>query len=237
MKYLIVLLFSYYTVYSFTGSFIKPKTVFATHHKTVDPYKMIAEGQTLLKEGDLVVRLNEDPLSRFIQNFNRHDKSYSHSGIVLFENGYPYIFHIINGDENPDERIRKDSLKQFCSPRKNLAYGIFRYDLKPGEIKKLKDIIYKWYAKGIQFDSLFNLKTDNRMYCSEMVSKALMRATNDRIMIETTPLTNTEALTFSAYAHLLFSYTSKLKVISIDDLYTNSFCRLIKRYNYRMPKD
>ncbi|HEU5366279.1 MAG TPA: YiiX/YebB-like N1pC/P60 family cysteine hydrolase [Hanamia sp.] len=178
-----------------------------------------------------------DPASSFIKYFNRHDKSYSHAGIVLFENGYPYIFHIINGEENPGERLRKDSLKQFCSPSKNLAYGIFRYDLKPAEIKKLKDIIYKWYAKGIQFDSLFNLATDNRMYCSEMVSKALSSATNNRIRIKTTWLTIPEALTFSAYTHLPFSYTSKLKVISIDDLYMNPFCQPIKRYNYRMIKN
>jgi hypothetical protein len=114
---------------------------------------------------------------------------------------------------------------------------MFRYEMRPAEIKKLKDIIYKWYAEGIEFDSLFNLNTDNRMYCSEMVSKALSSATNNRIRIKTTELTNTEALTFSAYTHLPFSYARSLKVIPIDNLYTNSFCRLIKRYNYKMTED
>lgn len=236
MKYLIALLFSYFTIYSVTRNITKPKKFPTALTSSTGPYKMISEGQTLLKEGDLVVRLNQDPASQFIKNFNRHDKSYSHSGIVLFENGYPYVFHIINREENPDERIRKDSLKQFCSPRKNMAYGIFRYAMTPDEIKKLKDIIYKWYAEGIEFDSLFNLNTDSRMYCSEMVSKALSSATNNRIRIKTTGLTITEALTFSAYTHLPFSYACRLKVISIDDLYTNSFCRLIKRYNYKMAK-
>lgn len=237
MKYLIVLLFSYCTVYSITRNITKPKKFLVAETNSTGPYKMIAEGQILLKEGDLVVRLNRDPVSQFIKNFNRHDKSYSHSGIVLFENGYPYVFDIINGEENPGERIRKDSLKQFCSPGKNRAYGIFRYEMTQGEIKKLKSIIYKWDANGIQFDSLFNLNTDSRMYCSEMVSKALSSATNNRIRIKTTGLTITEALTFSAYTHLPFSYARRLKVISIDDLYTNSFCRLIKRYNYKMAKD
>ncbi len=237
MKYLIVFLFSYCTLYSITRNIAKPKKFLVTQCTSTGPYKMITEGQTLLKEGDLVVRLNRDPVSQFIKNFNSHDKSYSHSGIVLFENGYPYVFHIINGEENPGERIRKDSLKQFCSPAKNMAYGIFRYEMTPCEIKKLKDTIYKWYANGIQFDSLFNLNTDSRMYCSEMVSKALASATNNRIRIKTTGLTISEALTFSAYTHLPFSYACRLKVISIDDLYTNSFCRLIKRYNYKMAKD
>jgi hypothetical protein len=198
-----------------------------------DAYKMIEEGQTKLEEGDLVVRLNEDPASRYIKNFNRYDKRYSHAGIVLFENGYPYIFHIVNGEENPGERLRKDSLKQFCSPRFNKAFGIFRYNMKPDEIRRLKDLIHCWYVKGIQFDAAFDLTTDDRMYCSEMVSKALASATNNRILIKATALTTAEAFAFSAYSHMPFLYTSKLKVIAIDDLYRNPFCHLIKNYDYK----
>ncbi len=236
MKILVTILFAYCISYTCAVIATTRDVTHVSRKSFPDPYKMIYEGQTLLKEGDLVVRLNQDPASRFIKNFNRHDKSYSHAGIVLFENGYPYIFHIVNGEENPGERLRKDSLKQFCSPGKNVAYGIFRYEMKTEEIKRLKDLIYKWYAKGIQFDSVFNLNTDDRMYCSEMVGKALAKATNNRIMIETTPLTTTEALAFSAYTHLPFSYTSRLKVIAIDDLYTNPFCHLIKKYDYERNK-
>lgn len=232
MKTLMAILLTY--CISYTCSVITTNRIVTPVSKKSlpDPYQMIDEGQALLQEGDLVVRLNQDPASRFIKNFNRHDKSYSHAGIVLFENGYPYVFHIVNGEENPGERLRKDSLKQFCDPGKNTVYGIFRYEMRSGEINKLKSIIYKWYAQGILFDSVFNLNTDDRMYCSEMVSKALMQATDDRIVIETTPLKTAEALAFSAYSHLPFSYTSRLKVISIDDLYMNSFCHLIKKYNY-----
>lgn len=199
----------------------------------IDPYPMINEGQTLLKEGDLVTRLNQDPTSQFIKNFNRQDKSYSHAGIVLFENGYPYIYHIVNGEENPDEKLRKDSLSGFCNPRKNIAYGIFRYEMGAGEIKRLKDLIHKWYIKGVRFDSTFNLKTDDRMYCSEMIRKALARATGKRILIGTTKLTDAEAGLFSVYTHLPYTYTSKLRIVSIDNLYKVPSCHLIKEYNYK----
>lgn len=202
----------------------------------IDPYLLIQEGQALLKEGDLVARLNQDPTSRFIKDFNRHDKSYSHAGIVLYENGYPYIYHIVNGDENPDEKLRKDSLNRFCNPGRNAAYGIFRYDMSTDEIKRLKNLIHKWYAKKVRFDPTFNLKTNDKMYCSEMISKALGLATNKRLLTGTTKLTDTEAKLFSEYGHLPFAYTSKLSVVSIDDLYTNSFCHLIKKYNYGIYK-
>ena len=232
MKRLIIIFF----VIAFFNSCINetarqtPIPVFQTIQ--TDPYQMIDEGRSLLQEGDIVVRLNRDPFSDVIRNFNRHDKSYSHAGIVLFENEVPYIFHIVNGEENPDEKLKKDSLKGFCSPRKNSAYGLFRFTLNKDEVKRLKAIINKWYAKGIRFDSAFNLRSDDRMYCSEMICKALMKATKSRISFGTTQLTNTEARLFSAYTRLPLSYTSRLSIIAIDDLYTNQDCYLVKRYSF-----
>ena len=231
MKTFILILIVSQSIYSCIGAAAKQES---TSGNFIDPYTMIKEGQTLLKEGDLVVRLNQDPTSQFIKNFNRHDKNYSHAGIVLFENGYPYVYHIVNGEENPDEKMRKDSLSWFSNPRKNLSYGIFRYNLDAGEIKSLKDLIHQWYKKRVQFDKTFNLSTNDRMYCSEMIMKALARATNKRILIETTKPTNTEARLFSAYMSLSFAYTSKLQIVSIDNLYTNPSCQLIKGYNYKI---
>ncbi|HEY6506260.1 MAG TPA: YiiX/YebB-like N1pC/P60 family cysteine hydrolase [Chitinophagaceae bacterium] len=201
-----------------------------------DPVTMISEGETLLKEGDLVVRLNNDPVSRYIKNFSRQDKSYSHAGIVLFENGIPYIYHIVNGEENPGEKLRKDLLSSYCAPRKNRAFGIFRYDMNDKEIKKLKEVITGWYAKGIQFETAFNLKTDDKMYCSEMVMKALVKATRKRILIETVKPTAAEAGVLSVHLRLPFAYTNSIRVVPIDNLYLNPSCHMIKEYNFKPNK-
>ena len=233
MRTLLIILISY-SLYLCIGRATNRESTPVATNNFIDPYTMINEGQAVLKEGDLVVRLNQDPTSQFIKNFNRRDKSYSHAGIVLFENGYPYIYHIINGEENPDERLRKDSLSRFCNPRKNMAYGIFRYKIDAGEIKRLRDLIHEWYMKRIQFDHTFNLNTNDKMYCSEIITKALDRATNKRILIETTKLTRAEAGLFSAYIHLPFAYTSKLRIVSIDNLYKHPSCYLIKEYNYKI---
>jgi Permuted papain-like amidase enzyme, YaeF/YiiX, C92 family len=199
---------------------------------SMNPYSMIEEGQSMLKEGDLVVRMNRDPSSHFIKYFNHRDKTYSHSGIVLYENGYPYVFHIVDGAENPDGKLRKDSLKNFCDPRKNVAFGIFRYEINRAEIEKLKEIIHEWYAKAVRFDTRFDLKTDDRMYCSEMITKALAEASGKKIMIQTTQLSAVEASFLTAYTHLPFNYTNHLNIIPIDALYVNPFCHPIKKYSY-----
>ncbi|HEX5150689.1 MAG TPA: YiiX/YebB-like N1pC/P60 family cysteine hydrolase [Parafilimonas sp.] len=232
MKQLAIILLTFYFLYESFGIAPKQTATIISGHTCVGPYAMIREGQSLLKEGDLVVRLNRDPASRYIKDLNPHDKKYSHSGIVLFENGHPFIFHMVSGEGNPGNELRKDPLSRFCDPRKNIAYAIFRYDMNSDEIKKLKDCINTWYKQEISFDFSFNLQSNDKMYCSEMISKALTKATNKRIQIETMKLTTNQAALFSAYTHLSFIYTSKLPIIPIDNLYTNPFCHLIKEYNY-----
>lgn len=232
MKQAITIVLTFYFLYESFGIAPKQTATTVTENNSIGTYAIIKEAQSLLREGDLVVRLNRDPASRYIKDFNPHDKKYSHAGIVLFENGRPYIFHIVNGEENQGNKLRKDSLSVFCSPRQNLAYAIFRYDMNSNEIKKLKDCIDTWYKQGISFDFSFNLQSNDRMYCSEMISKALAKATNKRIQIGTTKLTTNQAALFSAYTHLPFTYTSKLQIIPIDNLYTNRDCHLVKEYNY-----
>jgi len=195
-------------------------------------YEMIKEGQSLLKDGDLVVRLNRDHISNYIKNFSTQDKSYSHGGIVLYEDGQPWVFHIINGDENPAENFKKDSLAAFCDPARNMTYGIFRYQFSRQELKRLHEIIREWRARRVGFDYAFNLASDDKMYCSEMISKALAGATEQRISIATDTLASAQAAVFADYIHQSYSYVSKLRFVAIDALYTNSQCRTIKRFAY-----
>jgi len=232
VKHLIIISIIIYPFYLFISNAIEQHATRVAGITRMNPYGMIEEGRSLLKEGDLVVRLNRDPSSRFIKCFNHKDKNYSHSGIVLFEQGYPYVYHIIDGEENPDQKMRKDSLSHFCNPRKNIAFGIYRYNMSAGEIGKLKDIVHEWYAKGLRFDSAFSLASDDRMYCSEMISKALTAATGKRILIEPVELTMVEASFLTIHTHLPLAYTNHLRILPIDALYVNPFCRLIKKYDY-----
>lgn len=198
----------------------------------MDPYQSIHEAEGLLKAGDIVVRLNNDPSSQFVKNFNRRDKKYSHAGIVLFENGYPYVYHMVNGSENPDGKLRKDSLARFCNPRKNFSFGIFRYSLRQDEIKNVNSVLHKWYRNSLVFDNRFDLKTDNKMYCSELVSKVFTKATHKRICINATKLTKLEANAFAVYSKHAFDYAKTPEIIAIDNLYKQPLCRVVKEYKY-----
>jgi len=144
-----------------------------TNHFIDDSYKMIEEGKVLLKECDLVVRLNKDITSGYIRAFSRKDPRYSHSGLVFFENEQPFVFHILMGEDNPDGKLRKDSFHLFCNPERNASYGIYRYNLGTAGAAELKKTIYGFYEREIKFNALFSLETADLIYVSERIKKAL----------------------------------------------------------------
>ena len=89
-----------------------------------------------------------------------------------------------------------------------------------------------WYDERVRFDSSFNMRTDDRMYCSEMIRKSLTAATAGRIALATTRPTPQEAKFYSAYLHLDSAYLSRLEITTIDNLYLNPHCRLLKRFDF-----
>lgn len=194
-------------------------------------FALIREGQAQLKEGDMVFRMNEDFTSQFIRQFNRKDKSFSHVGIILFDNGRPFVYHM-GTENNPKGLMQKDSFPAFCNPRHNRAFGIYRYALDPAELQSLKKKVLGWKESGVRFDSSFNLNTKDRMYCSEMVARALEQATQQRIRIENTSPTTLEARLFSVHLSTPFELAKKMKIIAIDNLYTHPACREVKRYAF-----
>lgn len=193
---------------------------------------MILEARQFVKDGDLVVRLNRDPLSNYIKNFNRREKKYSHAGFLFIEKGQPVVYHIVNGIDSAREYIKRESLADYCNPKENLSFGIFRFDISAKEIKELKTVIKNWQSKKIRFDHQFNLGSDEKMYCSEMISKAIRKATHNRIKTGSTMLTDNEAIVLAGHLHLSNTVLLKKGVIAIDDLYKPSFSRPVKEYHF-----
>jgi hypothetical protein len=146
--------------------------------------RAVDSGISLLKTGDIVVRTGVDISSYMLSQMNRTNKTYSHCGIVMIEHGYPFVYHSIGGEDNPDARLRRDSASFFFSPYNNMGFGIARYDMTDSNISKLGKIVRQYYREGRKFDMAFDLKTDDRLYCAEFVYKAVNRATGDSTYIK-----------------------------------------------------
>lgn len=193
------------------------RTQTSLRHLTDNPqnFQQIDSSIQLLKNGDLVLRTGTDAISYMLRQMNQKNRTYSHCGIVLYEHGYPFVYHSIGGEDNPNERLRRDSASFFFSPVHNQRLGIVRYGLSKAAITRLANIIATYYQAGIRFDMDFDMTTDDKLYCAEFVYKAISQATADTAFFSLTELLG------KVY-------------VGVDDLYENKHAQLIYDYQYRL---
>ena len=189
----------------------------------------IKESRLLLKDGDLVTRSDDDFESLTLQNFSQKDRTFSHSGIAFKEDSGFMIYHCMAGLENPDGACRKEPFDSFVSPVKKTGFGIFQYQLSTAETERLHLLLRQNYQSKKPFDISFNLKTDDSLYCSEMIAKGLQHATNGRIKIPTSFLHNFKPKIMGYQPGRFFK---TFEYIGIDDLYMNPFCKEIIRIKF-----
>lgn len=193
---------------------------------------MISRGERLARDGDIIVRDYVDHLSQAIKKFNRIDPSYSHAGIVMIENGYPFVYHVLPGRQYNKGNICRDSLKRFCEPAEINGYGIFRYPISPQGIHLVKLQLNAWLSKGIRFDPWFSYKTDDLLYCSEMVAKLIIKANHGAIRFDFTKPTIMEKQIYLSRFPKAKQHHLEDSILAIDNLYMNPQCEPIARFRY-----
>jgi hypothetical protein len=169
----------------------------------------------LLRDGDLALRTGADATSVMLRQMNLTNKTYSHCGIVMIENGYPFVYHSIGGEDNPDSRLRRDSATVFFSPVSNERLGAARLDISNGQVDKLRLITERYWKAGIPFDLDFDLVSDDKLYCAEFVYKAVQEATGNK-----------------GYFHI--THLLKRTYVGVDNLYEAPHARIICDVRYKL---
>lgn len=166
-----------------------------------------------LHSGDLIFRHGRGIISNVLMTFGQREKIYSHAGIVSVENGNVFVYHAIGGEENISNKLRKDSLADFCDPADAYAFGVYRTGLDDSQINSVMILASTYYKNGLQFDTKFDLSTDDKMYCTEFVYKIFKQALGNENYIS-------------------LSTINGKQYIACDDLYCNAHCREIYHYQY-----
>ncbi|MCU0387064.1 MAG: hypothetical protein MUE71_00475 [Chitinophagaceae bacterium] len=143
--------------------------------------------ESLAKTGYIITRMGKDITSLLMSKLNPEDSSFSHCGVISFEHDSAFVYHCIGGEWNPDQKMKREWLFHFLHPADSKRTGLF--DLKIPDSTKMAMIhqVRRWHREGLQFDMDFNLQTNDKMYCTEMVAKALQFASGNKELI--TPLT------------------------------------------------
>jgi hypothetical protein len=176
-------------------------------------WKSAKPSYRLLHSGDLIFRHGRGAISDAFAFFSRRESKYSHAGIIHVENEKVYVIHAIGGEENPANKLRKDPLEVFCNPNNVTAFGIYHLDLNSAQLQKIDSIGLLEFKNGLEFDTKFDLQTDDKMYCTEFVYKAIGQVTrHDK--------------------YLSLSKVSGFTYVACDDLYLNSHAIPVYSYNY-----
>jgi len=201
-----------------------------------EPEPVLSKEQTLEKRldslqavaspGDLIVRLGDDFLSYYIKYMNEKDYSYSHAGIIVEKDGQKMVVHI-TPDSVTSDRITYTPFDSFADINKTLQCAIYRYQIPDNEKEKALSIIDSFRRNYVRFDRLYELNTDDKLYCSEMISKAFTKATDSRLHFKTILVPTKMLPLLNKYfaRDLKPEAIAKRTIMTIDNLYNIPECK------------
>ena len=192
--------------------------------------KEVQNVKPLLSDAMLVMRSDNDYESLTLQNFSKRERVYSHAGILFREGEEFMVYHSMTGLENPSGTIRRDPFDSFVNPSQKTGFGLFQYRLHAGESRQLHALLKKGFEEKTPFDIFFNLRSDDSLYCSEMIYKNLIKATAGRVVLPFSYILDFHPK-IMGYKHNNVRF-KRFEYIGLDDLYLNPFCREVKRVAY-----
>ena len=204
------------------------QTVKDTIQERIDSLKKICE------PGDLVVRLGDDFISDRIRYLSVTDHSYSHAGIIIMHDNKKMVCHIYPDDfVHGADTVRYDTIDSFLNTKTNLKCALYRYDLSDREKVNFEEELNSYHKKKTHFDKKYDLNSDDKIYCSEMIYKALKKVTGNRIVIAKSFVPeNMQDLMFIYFKEYNFSKSiiNNRQIIAMDDLYNNTHCKPIMKF-------
>lgn len=136
-------------------------------------------------------------------------------------------------EETGADTIQYIPIASFLDTAKNLSGALYRYSLDSTEITALQEQIALYKQKDIRFDRVYELQTDDKLYCSEMIAKALAIATHDRIAIKQSFIPKRMQRLMTAFFKKQGAtpkLISEYKIITLDNLYRHPACHLVMNF-------
>jgi hypothetical protein len=132
--------------------------------------------KTKLRTGDLVFRNGKGFISDFLRKTSQRDRKYSHVGVLVWEDRTPMVYHMIDevGSAIGKSDLKKEPLEDFCSNQKNHGFAVYRLSTWDAAFDdSLRADLRMLAARNVRFDDQFNMDTDQKIYCTELIYKLL----------------------------------------------------------------
>ena len=134
---------------------------------------LIPSNQLDLQNGDLIFRKGRSIESQIVL-LSDGNSDYSHVGIIYLKDGNPLVIHSVpaeNGEEH--EFIKLESVEDFLKKDKAVQFAVFRLeDSLINSTKAASEFAYNCYLNKFRFDNQYDLNSDTKLYCTELIWKA-----------------------------------------------------------------
>ncbi|MBN1199710.1 MAG: hypothetical protein JXA23_10190 [Bacteroidales bacterium] len=141
-----------------------------------------------LRNGDLLFRRGRS-FESFAVYLADREREFTHVGIIVEDNGTPWVVHVVPGEQGcKSERIRKESPAFFLSRENASSFALVRSDFDQKTLARVAEQALLFYQKRVTFDDQYDLSTENKLYCTELILKAFQNADSPLQGIETREL-------------------------------------------------
>ncbi len=131
-------------------------------------YNPPAVNSSYLKSGDLILRCGRSTESYAVYLADKNSE-FTHIGIIAIENEIPYVIHAV---PHKDKFVKKESLTSFLKSKSASKFAVYRCNLNSNILNNVTKEALSFYTKKYTFDTEYDLSTNTKLYCSELVLKA-----------------------------------------------------------------
>lgn len=135
--------------------------------------------EILYKSGDVIFRRGLGMVSRAVLTADP-ESGFSHAGLVRRTEGETWVIHALT--ETPltrEAKIRAEPLDTFLGELSGALYRPSGNFAETGQ--RAAEVAYGYVLEGKTFDSHFDLETEDKLYCTELVWKAYLEAGLDLV--------------------------------------------------------
>ncbi len=97
--------------------------------------------------------------------------------MVTLEGSTAWVIHAVPGEngKGPDY-VRRERVADFLTPEKASRFAVYRADFPPETRKRAAERADLFFREHRLFDNRYDLESDDKLYCTELVLKAFRQA-------------------------------------------------------------
>ncbi len=139
---------------------------------TLRNQRVLQRAVSACRDGDLVFRYGNGFLSPYFRDASTVHKRFSHTGVIVFQNGLPWVVHSDAHSMTGIGKVHLVRLDEFLSGASD--YAFYRLGASGNVGLRISQAASSYI--GRQFDTEFDTQDASKLYCSELVMRAVNEA-------------------------------------------------------------